>query len=59
MSHIGQEFDNTCETPYFHLKFFKKGILHITFKSQQVLDELNMMGARLRRDLGYDDWGKP
>jgi len=56
--YVGQSFDNTCETAYFHLRFFKKGTLHITFKSQQVLDELNLMGAKLRRDLGYDDWGK-
>jgi hypothetical protein len=38
--YLGQAFDNTCETPYFHLKFFKKGTLQITFKRpQRVLDE--------------------
>lgn len=54
----GAVIDNTCETPYFHIRFFKKGTLHITFKDQTILDELNQLGAGLRRDLGYDDWGK-
>lgn len=56
--YIGEKFDNAAETPYFHLKFWKKGTLHITFKDQKVLDELNLIGAKLRRDLGYDDYGK-
>jgi hypothetical protein len=54
----GAAFDNEAETPYFHIRFFKKGTLHITFKDQTILDELNQIGAGLRRDLGYDDWGK-
>ncbi len=56
--HIGEKFENTCETPYFRLKFFKKGTLHITFKDQKILDKLNIIGAKLRQDLGYDDFGK-
>jgi hypothetical protein len=56
--YVGEPFDNTCETPYFNLRFFKKGTLHIMFKDKKVLDELNMMGAKLRTDLGYDDYGK-
>lgn len=56
--YVGEKFDNTCETPYFHLKFFKKGTLHITFKDEKILEELNLIGAKLRRDLGYDDYGK-
>ena len=56
--YIGEKFDNTCETPYFHLKFFKKGSLHIVFKNPEVLTQLNKLGSKLRRDLGYDDFGK-
>lgn len=55
----GDKYDNTCETPYFNLKFFKKGTLHIEFKDEEILKELNKIGGELRRDLGYDDYGKP
>lgn len=54
----GQTFYNETETGYFKLKFYKKGTLHITFKDDEVLKELNKIGAKLRTDLGYDDWGK-
>lgn len=54
----GTSYDNTCETPFFHIKFYKKGSLHITFRDDNILNKLNMMGAQLRRDLGYDDYGK-
>ena len=53
--YIGEKYDNSCETPYFHLKFFKKGTLHIVFKDSEVLEQLNKLGSKLRRDLGYDD----
>ncbi len=55
---IGEKLDNTCETPYFKLKFFKKNSLHIVFKDQGVLESLNKIGSKLRQDLGYDDFGK-
>jgi len=54
----GQKFSNLCETEYFELKFYKKGTLHITFKDDELLKELNLIGAKLRTDLGYDDFGK-
>ena len=54
----GSSFDNDCETPYFKLKFYKKGSLHITFKDEKILHELNKIGAGVRTDLGYDDFGK-
>ena len=50
----GSDFDNTTETYYFDIKFFKKGTLHIVFKDDRVLDELNRIGGQLRRELGYD-----
>ena len=56
--YIGEKFNNKCETPYFHLKFWKKGTLHIIFKDEKLLSELNLIGAKLRTDLGYDDYGK-
>ena len=56
--YIGDKFKNEVETHYFHLKFYKKGTLHITFKDEKLLKELNFMGAKLRTDLGYDDYGK-
>ena len=54
----GEKYDNTAETYYFDLKFWKKGTLHITFKDDKILAELNYIGAKLRTDLGYDDFGK-
>jgi len=56
--YVGESYDNTAETPYFNLKFWKKGTLHIVFKDNKILEELNLIGAKLRRDLGYDDYGK-
>lgn len=54
----GSIFDNECETPYFKLKFFRKGSLHIIFKDLELLEKLNQLGASIRRDLGWDDYGK-
>ncbi|KKM68140.1 hypothetical protein LCGC14_1463920, partial [marine sediment metagenome] len=31
---------------------------HITFKDDELLKDLNFIGAKLRTDLGYDDYGK-
>jgi len=51
----GDKYDNTAETPYFELKFWKKGTLHIKFKDEKILEEMNIIGAKLRKDLGYDN----
>ena len=48
---------NECETPYFRLRFYKKGSLHIYFKDATLLNDLNILGAGIRKDLGYDDFG--
>ena len=56
--HKGQKFYNEVETPYFQVKFYKKGTLHIIFKDDEILKELNFIGAKMRTDLGYDDYGK-
>jgi len=52
--YVGQNFDNVVHTPYFRIKFYKKGTLHIEFKSKKILDQLNIMGGKLRKDLGFD-----
>lgn len=54
----GAVINNEVETAYFKMRFFKKGTLHITFKDQEILNELNSIGAKMRTDLGYDDYGK-
>lgn len=54
----GQKFYNETETAYFCIKFYKKGSLHITFKDDYILEQLNVIGAKTRKDLGYDDYGK-
>lgn len=51
----GEKFNNVVETPYFRLKFYKKGTLHIEFLDRYVLDRLNQLGGQLRMELGYEE----
>lgn len=38
----GIKFDNTCESTFFDIKFFKKGTIHLTFKDDWLWKEFNM-----------------
>lgn len=38
----GDKFENTGESEFFTFKFWKKGTIHITFKSEYVWQEFNM-----------------
>ncbi|UJP63969.1 class I SAM-dependent methyltransferase [Mongoliitalea daihaiensis] len=35
-------FDNTAESDFFEIKFFKKGTVHLYFKNEKLWDEFNM-----------------
>lgn len=35
-------FDNTCESRFFNIKFFKKGTIHLEFKDERLWQEFNM-----------------
>jgi hypothetical protein len=38
----GDAFDNTCESTFFEIKFFKKGTVHLTFKDEKVWEQFNL-----------------
>jgi len=38
----GDKFDNTCESTFFNIKFFKKGTIHLEFKDEWLWSEFNM-----------------
>lgn len=38
----GEKFQNTCESRYFKIKFFKKGTVHLEFKDKKLWDLFNM-----------------
>lgn len=52
------QFDNTAETPYFKLRFFKNESLRIEFKDKKICDQVNCLGWQVRKALGYDTFGK-
>lgn len=47
------------ETKYFILSFFQKGTMHITFKSEQLLNHFNIFCAREKKWLPPDYGKKP
>lgn len=47
-------FDNTCESEFFDIKFFKKGTIHVQFKDKDVLARFNKMAADGRMELGRE-----
>jgi hypothetical protein len=38
----GNSFENTLESAYFKIKFFKKGTVHLEFKDKDLWDQFNM-----------------
>jgi len=38
-------FDNECYSTYFKIRFYKKGTVHLYFKSQELLDRFNRMAC--------------
>ena len=38
----GDKFDNTCTSEFFHIKFFKKGTVHLEFKDTWLWEEFNL-----------------
>lgn len=38
----GEEFNATCESHFFNLRFFKKGTLHLEFKDEKLWEEFNL-----------------
>lgn len=42
----GDQFDNTCESTFFRLKFWKKGTLHFEFKDSKLWEQFNIQVAK-------------
>jgi phospholipid N-methyltransferase len=51
----GDKFDNTCESAYFKIKFFKKGTVHIYFKDKKLWDLFNMTACATKNWLPDDE----
>jgi len=58
---IGDKFDNTCFSTYFDIKFWKKGTLHLTFRSEKLWEQFNIRACWQKQWLrpGVDFDGKP
>lgn len=55
---IGRGFDNTTESQYFNIKFFKKGTVHLEFKDAKLWEEFNITAAKGRVWLGSEEQQK-
>lgn len=44
----GDKYDNTTESYFFNIKFFKKGTIHITFKDSMLWEVFNRKASALR-----------
>ena len=46
--HVKAPFDNTAESEYFDIRFFKKGTVHLTFKDEKLCErrKFNITAAR-------------
>lgn len=51
--------DNTCTSTYFHIRFFKKGTIHITFLDEGLWERFNRTAAQLKKWLPMDHTRKP
>lgn len=53
------KFDNTLESTFFNIKFFKKGTMHIEFKDAKLWEQFNIRATKHKNWLPpkeYDDW---
>lgn len=54
---IGYEphgYDNTAESQYFRIRFFKKGTVHLVFKSEKLWEKFNITAAKGKAWLGQN-----
>lgn len=52
--HGGAIPNNTCESEYFHIRFFMKGTIHLTFLDEQVWEQFNIAAAQCKKWLPMD-----
>jgi len=44
--YAGDKFDNSCESTFFNLKFYKKGTLHLEFKEREMWEQFNVRATK-------------
>ena len=47
-------FDNTTESRYFNIKFYKKGTVHLTFKDRHLWQRFNQTAAKGKNWIGHE-----
>lgn len=51
--------DNTCSSSYFHIRFFKKGTIHLTWLDEDLWQRFNIAAAQGKNWLPMDYGRKP
>lgn len=51
----GEKYDNTCESFFFDIRFFKKGTVHLHFKDKFLWQEFNLKAIQHKRWLTDDN----
>ena len=51
---INYPFDNTAESRYFEIKFFKKGTVHLRFKDKHLWQAFNLAAAKGKQWIGQE-----
>lgn len=49
-----EDYADGCESDYFHIKFFKKGTIHLTFKSKELMNKMNILASEGKMWIGKD-----
>lgn len=49
---VTSPFNNECESEYFHIKFFMKGTVHLTFKNKELWARFNITAAKGKTWIG-------
>ena len=57
----GDKFDSECDSTFFHIKFYKKGTIHLTFKDDKLWEQFNIRACWQKKWLtpGQDFQGNP
>lgn len=51
---VRQGFDSQTESEFFHIKFFMKGTVHLTFKDEEMWSKFNITAAKGKEWLGCE-----
>jgi hypothetical protein len=51
---VKSPFDNQAESDYFHIRFFKKGTIHLTFKDGDLWEKFNVTASKGKTWIGRE-----